>query len=200
MSSGSTLNLTTGRSRASHFESKRLETGFLLDSDRLWRVFLATFGILPVLARPVLRCQLARRVAVTPVPSPEALAPCWIALFDGHLGVSVADNLALPILTGADYKFTRLSRCASGAVAWKFSRIHHLPHQCQSHQESSPEAIVVPSGGSQRSLTASLLALSAHSTVPRTPQRSSWHSYRLQVAPAASVRCVAGHSLAEVGQ
>jgi len=134
------------------------------------------------------------------MPSSEAAPAGWVALFDGHLGVSVADNLALPILTGADYKFTRLTRCPSGAVAWKFSRIHHLPHQCQNHRESSPEAIVVPSGGSQRSLTASLLALSAHSTVPRTPHRSSWHSYRLQVALVASVHRVAGHSLAEVGR
>ena len=89
------------------------------------------------------------------MPSPKATPAGWVALFNGHLGVSVADNLALSILTGADYKFTRLSRCASGAVAWKFSRIHHLPHQYQNHQESSLGVIVVPSGGFQRSLTAS---------------------------------------------
>ena len=98
MSSSSTLNLTTGRSRASHFESKRLETGFLLDSDRLWRVFLATFGILPVLTRPVPCCQLAGRVTITPVPSSEALASIWIALLDGHLGIAIADGLALTAL------------------------------------------------------------------------------------------------------
>ncbi len=114
MSSGSTLNLTTGRSRASHFESKRLETGFLLDSDRLWRVFLATFGILPVLATPIPRCQLAGRVAITSMPSSKATPAGWIALLNGHLGVAVADNLALPILTGADYEFTRLTRSPSG--------------------------------------------------------------------------------------
>ena len=104
MSSGSTLNLTTGRSRASHFESKRLETGFLLDSDRLWRVFLATFGILPVLAAPIPRCQLAGRVAITPMPSSEATPAVWIALLDGHLGVSVADGLALTTLASPYYE------------------------------------------------------------------------------------------------
>jgi len=97
--------LTTGRSRASHFESKRLETGFLLDSDRLWRVFLATFGILPVLTRPVPCCQLARRVAITPVPSSKATPAGWIALLDAHLRVAVADNLALTALARAYPKF-----------------------------------------------------------------------------------------------
>ena len=89
------------------------------------------------------------------MPSPKASAPIWIALLDRHLGVAVADNLALPILTGADYEFTRLARCTPWAVAWQFSRIHHLPHRSPKRQESSPEAIVVPSGGLQRTLTAS---------------------------------------------
>ncbi len=129
MSSGSTLNLTIGRSRASHFEPKRLETGFLLDSDRLWRVFLATFGILPVLAAPIPRCQLAGRATVTPMPSPKATPAVWITLLDCHLGIAVADNLALPILTRSDYKFTRLSRCTPRTIARQFSRIHHLPHR-----------------------------------------------------------------------
>ena len=109
MSSGSTLNLTTGRSRASHFESKRLETGFLLDSDRLWRVFLATFGISPVLAAPIPRCQLAWWLAVTPMPSSEATPAVWIALLDGHLWVAVTDGLALATLARAYTKFLRFS-------------------------------------------------------------------------------------------
>ena len=152
--SSSTLNLTTGRSRASHFDSKRRETGFLLDSDRLWRVFLATFGISPVLAAPIPSCQLAWRLAITPVPSSKATPTVWITLLNGHLGIAVADNLALPILTSADYELTRLSRCTPWAVAGQFSRIHHLPHRYPKRQESSPGATVVPSGGSQRSLTA----------------------------------------------
>ena len=89
------------------------------------------------------------------MPSSEAPTAVWIALLNGHLGIAIADNLALPILTGADYKFLALARCTPRAVTGKFSRIHHLPHQYQNHQESSPEAIVVPSGGFQRSLTAS---------------------------------------------
>jgi len=83
----------------------------------LWRVFLATFGILPVLARPVPRCQLARRVAVTPVPSSEALAPCWIALLDRHLGIAVADGLALTALASPDYELLWSSRGTPWAVA-----------------------------------------------------------------------------------
>jgi len=90
------------------------------------------------------------------MPSSEAPAPIWIALLDGHLGVTIADNLALPVLTGADYKFARLSRCTPRTIAWQFSRIQgHLPHLGPKRQESSPGATVVPSGGFQRSLTAS---------------------------------------------
>ena len=89
------------------------------------------------------------------MPSSEAPTAGWVALFNRHLGVSVADNLALSVLARTDYKFTRFPRCAPWAVAGKFPRIHHLPHRSPKRQESSPEAIVVPSGGSQRSLTAS---------------------------------------------
>ena len=153
--SSSTLNLTTGRSRASHFDSKRRETGFLLDSDRLWRVFLATFGILPVLAAPMPCCQLAGRLGVTLMPSPKASAPVWIALLDSHLGIAVSDGLAFTTLAGTHYKLLWSSRCTPWTVAWKFFRIHHLPHRSPKRQESSPEAIVVPSGVPQRSLTAS---------------------------------------------
>jgi len=90
------------------------------------------------------------------MPSSEAPTAVWIALLNAHLGVAVADGLALPILTGADYKFTRLSRCTPWAVAWQFSRIQgHLPHLGPKRQESSPGATGVPSGGSRKSLTAS---------------------------------------------
>ena len=153
--SSSTLNLTTGRSRASHLDSKRLETGFLSDCVALWRVFLATFGILPVLAAPMPSCQLAGRLGVTLMPSPKAPAPVWIALLDSHLGIAVSDGLAFTTLAGSHYKLLWSSRCPSGAVAWQFSRIHHLPHRSPKRQESSPEAIVRPSGGLQRTPTAS---------------------------------------------
>ena len=120
MSSGSTLNLTTGRSRASHFDSKRLETGFLLDSDRLWRVFLATFGILPVFAAPIPRCQLAWWLAVTPMPSPKATPAGWIALLYSHLGVAIADGLTFATLASAYTKFLRFSWCSNWPIAGQF--------------------------------------------------------------------------------
>ena len=81
---------------------------------------MATFGILPVLARPVPRCQLAWRVAITPVPSPEALAPCWIALLDRHLGIAIADGLALTTLARAYTKFLRFSWCSNWPIAGQF--------------------------------------------------------------------------------
>ena len=112
--------------------------------------------LLPVLAAPMPSCQLARRLAVTPMPSPKATPAVWIALFDGHFGVAVTNNLALPVLTGADYKFTRLSRRTPGTIARQFSRIQgHLHHLDPKRQESSPEATGVPSGGFQRIPTAS---------------------------------------------
>ena len=126
----------------------------MLDFEALWRVFLATFVILPVFTAPIPRCQLARRLAVTPMPSSEATPSVWITLFDGHLGIAVADNLALPILAGSDNKLLALPRCTPRTIAWQFSRIHHLPHLVQRLQESNPGAIVVPSGDLQRSLTA----------------------------------------------
>jgi hypothetical protein len=116
----STLNLTTGRSRASHFDSKRRETGFLLDSDRLWRVFLATFGISPVLAAPMPSCQLAGRVAVALMPSPKASAPIWIALLDGHFGIAVSDCLAFTTLACTNPKFFRFSWGSDWPIARRF--------------------------------------------------------------------------------
>ena len=89
------------------------------------------------------------------MPSSEAPTAGWVAFLDRHLGIAVADNLALPVLTGAYYKFARLPRGTPWAVAGQFSRIHHLPHRSPKRQESSPEAIVVPSGGLQRTQTAS---------------------------------------------
>ena len=133
---------------------RRLETAFPLDCERFRALFLATFAILPVLAAPMPSCQLAGRLAVAPVPSSEAPAPIWIALLDRHLGIAVADNLALPIFTSADYEFTRLARCTPRTVAGQFSRIHHLPHRYPKPQGKHRGAIGVPSGGFQRSLTA----------------------------------------------
>ena len=140
---------------ASGLPQRRLETAFLLDFRALWRVFLATFGILPILAAPMPSCQLARRLGVTLMPSPKATPTVWIALLDGHLGIAVSDGLAFTTLAGFNYKLLWSSRCTPWAVAGKFSRIHHLPHRSPKRQESSPEAIVVPSGVLQRSLTAS---------------------------------------------
>ena len=151
----STLNLTTGRSGASDLLQRRLETAFLLDFRALWRVFLATFGILPVLAAPMPSCQLAGRLGITLMPSPKATPTVWIALLDCHLWIAVADGLAFTTLAGTHYKLLWSSRCTPWTVAWQFSRIHHLPHRSPKRQESSPEAIVVPSGVPQRSLTAS---------------------------------------------
>ncbi len=70
----------------------------------------------PVLARPVPSSQLTRWVAVTLVPSPETLAPSWIALLNGHLGVSVANSLALTALAGSNYELFRSPRCTPRAV------------------------------------------------------------------------------------
>lgn len=77
---------------------------------------MATFGILPVLAGPVPCCQLAGGVAITPVPSPEATPAVWIAFLDGHLGIAVADGLALTTLASPDYELLWSSRGAPWAV------------------------------------------------------------------------------------
>ena len=111
---------------------------------------------LPIAATPVAGGGLGWWFRVAVMPSSKATPALWIALLDCHLGVAVADNLALPILTCADYKFARLSRCTPRTIAWQFSRIQgHLPHLGPKRQESSPGATGVPSGGFQRSLTAS---------------------------------------------
>ena len=117
--------------------------------------FFATFAILPVLAAPVPSCQLAGWLTITPMPSSEAAPTRWVILFDLHVWISVADNLALTILTRSDHKLLTLSRCTPRTIARQFSRIHHLPHRYPKRHESSLEATAVPSGGFQRSLTAS---------------------------------------------
>ena len=91
---------------------------FLLDFEASWRVFLATFGILPVFAAPRTGCQLARRLGITLMPSPKATPTRWVILFDGHIWIAVANNLALTILARSDYKLLALSRCAPWAVTW----------------------------------------------------------------------------------
>lgn len=118
--SSSTLNLTTGRSRASDLLQRRLETAFLLDFGALWSVFLATFGILPVLAAPMPSCQLAGRLGVTLMPSPKATPTVWIALLDGHLGIAVADGLTFTALARAYAKFLRFSWSSNWPIAGQF--------------------------------------------------------------------------------
>ena len=110
--------MTTGRSGASDRAARRLETAFTLDCERFRALFLATFGILPVLARPIPRCQLAGRVAIAPMSSSEAPTPCWIALLDGHLGIAIADCLALTTLARPDNELFWSSRGAPWAVTW----------------------------------------------------------------------------------
>lgn len=116
----STLNLTTGRSGASDLLQRRLETAFLLDFRALWRVFLATFGILPVLAAPMPSCQLAGRLGITLMPSPKATPTVWIALLNGHLGIAVADGLAFTTLACTNPKFFRFSWGSDWPIARRF--------------------------------------------------------------------------------
>jgi len=96
----------------------------LLDFEASWRVFLPTFAILPVLAAPMPCCQLAWRIAVTPMPSSEAAPTRWVVFFNAHMWIAVSDNLALTILTRSDHKLFTLSRCTPWAVTRQFSRIH----------------------------------------------------------------------------
>jgi len=99
---------------------RRLETAFPLDCERFRAFFLATFGILPVFAAPIPRCQLARRLTVTPVPSSKATPAVWIALLDRHLGVAIADGLAFATLASAYTKFLRFSWCSDWSIAGQF--------------------------------------------------------------------------------
>ena len=117
MGSFSTLNLTTGRSPASCSPSKRLETGFTREFMASWRVFLATFGILPVFTGPIPCRHLARWLRVALMPSPEASTPVWIGLLDGHLWVTIANRLGFPVLTSTHHEFLGTTRSAPRAVA-----------------------------------------------------------------------------------
>lgn len=80
--------------------------------------FWLPLAYLPVLAAPMPRCQLAGRLGITLMPSPEATPAGWIALLDGHFWVSVADGLALTALAGSYHKLLALSRCTPWAVTW----------------------------------------------------------------------------------
>ena len=75
------------------------------------------FGISPVLATPIPRCQLARRVAVTPMSSPKALPAPRDALLDGHLRVAVPDCLAFTPFAGSHHKLLRSTRSTPRAIA-----------------------------------------------------------------------------------
>jgi hypothetical protein len=118
--SSSTLNLTTGRSGASDLLQRRFLGASLRECVALWRVFLATFGILPVLATPMPSCQLAGRVAVALMPSPKAPAPVWIALLDRHLGVAVSNGLTFTPLACTNPKFFRFSWGSDWPIARRF--------------------------------------------------------------------------------
>ena len=75
-------------------------------------------------------CQLAGRLAVTPMPSPKATPAVWITLLDSHLWIAVADSLTFTTATSTHHKLLWSSRCTPGAVARQFSRIQgHLPHR-----------------------------------------------------------------------
>jgi len=90
------------------------------------------------------------------MPSSEALAPIWITLLDRHLGVAIADGLTFTPAASTHHKLLWTSRCTPGAIARQFSRIQgHLPHLGPKRQGKHRGAIGVPSGGFQRSLTAS---------------------------------------------
>jgi len=72
----------------------------------------------PIAATPVTGGGFSGRATITPMPSSEALAPCWIALLDGHLGIAVADGLALTTLASPDYELLWSSRGTPWAVTW----------------------------------------------------------------------------------
>ena len=84
---------------------------------RLCGVYVANHSLLlPVLATPVPSRLLTRWVAVTLMPCPKATPAVWIALLNGHLGIAVADCLALTALAGSDYELLRPTRGTPRAV------------------------------------------------------------------------------------
>ena len=58
----------------------------------------------PFSTRPITGSHLARRVAVAPMPSPEALPATRDGFLDGHLRVTEADGLGFATATGADHE------------------------------------------------------------------------------------------------
>jgi hypothetical protein len=72
----------------------------------------------PIAATPVTGGGFSGRVTITPMPSSEATPAVWIALLDSHLGVAIADSLALTSLAGSYHKLLALSRCTPWAVTW----------------------------------------------------------------------------------
>ena len=118
-----------------------------------FKAFLV-FIQLPIATTPETWGQLTWWLRVALMPSPKASPSGWVALLDGHLGVTISDSLTFATLASPDHKLLWSSRCTPRAIAGQFSRIHHLPHRYPKRQESSPGATVVPSGGSRRTPTA----------------------------------------------
>jgi len=50
------------------------------------------------------------------MPSPEASAPVWVALLDGHFGVTIANRLGFAVLTGTHHELLGTTRSAPGAI------------------------------------------------------------------------------------
>ena len=73
---------------------------------------------LPIAATPVAGGGLGWWFRVTLMPSSETLAPIWITLLDRHLGIAIADCLALTTLASPDYELLWSSRGTPWAVAW----------------------------------------------------------------------------------
>jgi len=90
------------------------------------------------------------------MPSSKATPAVWITLLDGHLGVAIADGLTFATLASPNHKLLWSSRRTPRAIARQFSRIQgHLPHRYPKRQGKHRGATGVPSGGFQKSLTAS---------------------------------------------
>jgi len=82
--------------------------------------FWLPLAYLPVFAAPIPRCQLAGRLGITPMPSSKATPAVWIALFDGHFGIAIADGLTFATLASAYTKFLRFSWCSDWPIAGQF--------------------------------------------------------------------------------
>lgn len=75
------------------------------------------FLLSPVAARPKTSRHLARRLRVALMPSPEASAPVWIGLLDGHLRVTIPNRLGFAVLTGTHHELLGSIRSSPRAVA-----------------------------------------------------------------------------------